>query len=71
LIERRGRAVETTPSWLTELGAQTARLGDPVCPGQRRGRMGVLHDVMLGLVPARIAREPALLAQLGKTRVGR
>src|SRR5664280_3228813 len=45
---------------------QSAGCGDPVRPRQGGGRVGVLHDVILGLGPALITGEPTLLAQLGK-----
>ena len=47
------------------LAAQPARLGDAVGPGQRRRRVGVLDDVVLGLGAARVAGQAALLAQPG------
>ena len=43
--------------------AQGVGLGQSVGVGQRGGGVGVLHDVVLGLLLARVAGEPTLLAQ--------
>ena len=47
----------------SRLAAQPVRLGDAVGPGQRGRGVGVLDDVVLGLGPARVAREAALLLE--------
>src|SRR5690606_38564342 len=41
------------------LAAQLAAAGDADRPGQRGGGVGVLDDVVVGLGPAGVAREPA------------
>ena len=50
------------------LAAQPVRLGQPVGVGQAGGRVRVLHQVVLGLGPARVAGQPAALAQRAELR---
>ena len=48
------------------LAAQPPGLGDAVGPGQGGGGVGVLDHVVLGLGPARVARQAALLLELAE-----
>ncbi len=48
--------------------AQLVRLGDAVRPGQPGRRVGVLDHVVLGLAAARVAGQPAALAQVAEVR---
>ena len=50
------------------LAAQLVRLGQAVGVGQAGGGVRVLHQVMLGLGPARVAGQPAALAQRAELR---
>ena len=53
---------------VTVLAADRVRLREPVGVGQGGRRVAVLHPVVLGLGPARVARQPALLAESVEAR---
>src|SRR6185312_437166 len=57
------RAVADDRHHVTLLTGQRVGLGQPVGPGQRRRRVAVLHDVVLALGAARVARQAAGLLE--------
>ena len=56
---------------LTELPGELEALGDAVDPRQRGRRVAVLDDVVLGLRPAGVARQPTSWRSVSKPRAAR
>ena len=60
------RAVADEGQYRAGVFAQPDCLGQPIGVGQRRGRVGVLHPVVLGLRPAGVTGQAVPLAEGGK-----